>query len=204
MFLLTVALIWTVAAITPGPNFLVAVRCCLAGSRRIAFAAVAGTLTGTAVWGVAGWLGVAALFAAAPTAYVVLKIVGGLYIAFLGVRLIRHARRPHGDDVPAMGRVRGAAWAYRFALATNLANPKSAAFVAGLFAAAMPADPAPWQGLAAVAIMLAISAAWYTVLVLLLTQPAVAAAYRALRRRIDLATGALFVAFGAALALGSR
>jgi protein-S-isoprenylcysteine O-methyltransferase Ste14 len=61
-FLLTVAAIWAIAAITPGPNFFFIVRCALTGSRRAAMSAVAGVVTGTLCWGLAGWLGVSALF----------------------------------------------------------------------------------------------------------------------------------------------
>ena len=100
--------------------------------------------------------------------------------------------------------VHGPAWAFRLGLATNLANPKTAAFVASLFAAAMPPDPAWWQGLAAVALMLTISSIWYTIVVFSLTHRAVANAYRAARRGVDAATGALFVAFGAAMATSVR
>jgi threonine/homoserine/homoserine lactone efflux protein len=35
--------------------------------------AVAGVVTGTLCWGLAGWLGVSALFIAAPMAYVALR-----------------------------------------------------------------------------------------------------------------------------------
>ncbi|MCF3931950.1 LysE family translocator [Acuticoccus sp. M5D2P5] len=203
MFLVTVALIWTVAAVTPGPNVLVAIRCSINGSRRTAFASVAGTLCGTALWGLAGAFGITALFTAAPLAYAILKIVGGVYIAYLGARMIWKARRPGSLGETDLA-TKGPGWAFRLGFVTNIANPKSAAFVAGLFAAALPADPTWWHGLAAVAVMLTISATWYTILVLSLTHHRVASAYRAMRRRVDLVTGALFVGFGSALALAGR
>ncbi len=52
MFLLTVALIWLVEAVTPGPNFLVVVRSALT-ARPVAYAAVGGTPFGTFLWGLA-------------------------------------------------------------------------------------------------------------------------------------------------------
>ncbi|MBJ3776668.1 LysE family translocator [Acuticoccus mangrovi] len=200
MFLLTVALIWFVAAVTPGPNFLVVVRCALSGTRAVALAAVAGTLTGTALWGVAGWLGITALFAVAPFAYTALKVVGGIYIAFLGVRLLwRNRNRQVVADVRQVAPL-GAWAAYRLGLVTNLANPKSAVFVASLFAAALP-EGAHWShGPIAVVMMVAISASWYGALVTSLTHPRVASAYARARRVIDLCTGAIFIAFGSRLA----
>ena len=138
MFLLTVAAIWTIAALTPGPNFFLIVRCTLTGSRKIAISAAAGTLTGTLCWGLAGWLGVGSLFMAAPIAYMGLKIAGGIYLLWLGLRLLWQLRQPAGDMTIPASKVRlTPLGAWRLGLATNLANPKSALFVASLFAATM-------------------------------------------------------------------
>ena len=205
MFLFTVAAIWAVAAVTPGPNFLVAVRCALSGSKAAAYGAVAGTITGTLIWGIAGWLGVSALFAAAPMAYLVLKIIGGLYLIWLGISLLWQLR---SSTTAKTGRIRAAvldaAGAWRLGLATSLANPKSALFVASLFAAAMPPDYHWSMGLAAVAIMVAISTIWYAGVAFALSREAVADRYRRLQKRIDALVGTIFVAFGAHLVWSAR
>ncbi|WP_275540461.1 LysE family translocator [Rhizobium tubonense] len=83
MYLLTVASIWTIAALTPGPNFLLVVRVGLTGPQIVAVAAVAGIITGTFFWGLAGWLGIGSLFTAAPFAYAVAKMAGGVYLLWL-------------------------------------------------------------------------------------------------------------------------
>ncbi|WP_108659819.1 LysE family translocator [Acuticoccus kandeliae] len=204
MFLLTVALIWLVAAITPGPNFLVVVRCALTGSRPVAYAAVGGTLFGTFLWGLAGWLGITALFAAAPYAYAALKLVGGIYIAYLGVRILWRLRRAGDAALPDRALDLTPRAAFRLALFTNLANPKSAVFVASLFAAALPQDHPWWAGPVAVAMMVSISALWYAILSTSLSHRSVANAYLGVRRAVDAATGMVFVAFGTALAAASR
>lgn len=204
-YLLTVALIWTVAAITPGPNFLAMTRYSLAGSRRTAFAAGAGTVIGTFGWGISGWLGVSTLFTAAPAAYVLLKLIGGAYILWLGLRVLRGLlRQPTGPADPAPALPRTPAEAFRVCLATNLANPKTAVFVASVFATALPADPSWSQGLFSALLMTAISGCWYTLLALTLTSRSVAQGYLAARRWVDAATGTIFVGFGTALLLSSR
>lgn len=205
MFLVTVATIWAVAAITPGPNFLVVVRCALTGSRAVAFGAVAGTLTGTAAWGLAGWLGISALFAAAPIAYLALKVAGGLYLVWLGLRLLQAARRKPDLVLPRPSRAPLsplAAW--RLGLITNLANPKSALFVASLFAATLPAEHHWSHGAAAVALMIAISSLWYAGLALALTHRRVAEQFRRAGQAIDAVTGAVFVGFGLSLVWSAR
>ncbi len=84
MFLLSVATIWAVACITPGPNTLLVMRYALTAPRRVPILAAMGTITGTFCWGLAGWLGINVLFQAAPFAYVALKIVGGFISSGLG------------------------------------------------------------------------------------------------------------------------
>lgn len=205
MFLLTVAAIWTIAAITPGPNFLSVARCSVGGDLWAAFACVAGTVCGTLVWGLAGWLGISALFAAAPSLFVGLKALGASYILWLGWKLLRGA----WQNGPVAGREEVAARltagkAFRIGLLTNLANPKTAIFVASIFASALPADHHWATGPAAVALMAIISGVWYLSLALCLSRPAMRTVYLAARRKIDAAAGALFTALGLRMLLNLR
>ncbi|MEB2844834.1 LysE family translocator [Rhizobiales bacterium RZME27] len=202
MFLLSVATIWAVACITPGPSTLLVMRYALTAPRQVAVVAAAGTITGTFFWGLAGWLGINALFQTAPFAYLVLKIVGGLYLVYLGIKILRDLRRsgPMAEladrkiDVPLKT-------AYRMGLATNLANPKSALFVASLFAATMPVGTPFFYGLAAIVVMITISTLYYTCLVGLITHPRVAAGYLKAKKKIDLGVGMVFLGFGTKLML---
>ncbi|CAN7144200.1 LysE family translocator [Neorhizobium tomejilense] len=205
MFLLSVATIWAVACITPGPNTLLVMRYALTAPRRVPILAAMGTITGTLCWGFAGWLGINALFQAAPFAYVALKIVGGLYLVWLGFKIFLDARksRQSADIVAARIEV-PLKTAYRMGLATNLANPKSALFVASLFAATMPAGTPFLYGLAAIAVMVAVSTVYYTFLVALITHRTVAAAYLKAKKKIDLGVGMVFVGFGTKLLMSQR
>lgn len=205
MFLLSVATIWAVACITPGPNTLLVMRYALTAPRAVAIAAAAGTITGTFFWGLAGWLGINALFQAAPFAYLALKIIGGLYLVWLGIKLLRDLRasRQMADlaapriDLPLKA-------AYRMGLVTNFANPKAALFVASLFAATMPAGTPFLYGAAAIAVMVMVSTVYYTVLVSLITHRRVASAYLRAKKKIDLGVGLVFVGFGTRLLLSAR
>lgn len=205
MFLLSVATIWAIACITPGPNTLLVIRYALTAPRSTAITAAMGTITGTFLWGIAGWLGINVVFQAAPFAYLGLKIVGGLYLVYLGLKMLKEARRARQpaeleitrSDIPAKT-------AYRMGLATNLANPKTALFVASLFAATMPAGTPFLYGVAAVAIMVAVSTLYYTALIGLLTHRRVAAAYLKAKSKIDIGVGMVFVGFGAKLLLSHR
>ncbi len=84
---------------------------------------------------------------------------------------------------------------------TSISNPKTALFVAALFAAILPRDAPLAVGLAAAAEMVAISLAWYSLVVCLLSTRAASAAYLRGRRWVDRGAGALFSGFGARLLL---
>lgn len=189
-----VAAIWGIAVVTPGPNFLVAARVAAVRSRAEGLGVVAGIGLGTAIWGLSGFYGVHAMFAFAPWLYDALTVVGAGYLVLMGVRIIRGSFAP-----AAAGQSRTAGPAFRLGLLTSLSNPKSALFVASLFATLMPMGAAARDGLAAVAEMVAISVAWYAAVVLLLTTRRAAAAFTRAARWIDRAAGAIFIGFGAAL-----
>jgi threonine/homoserine/homoserine lactone efflux protein len=206
MFFLSVAAIWAIASITPGPNTLLAIRYCLTSTRKVAITAACGTVTGTFVWGMAGWLGINVLFQAAPFAYLALKIAGGLYLVWLGLKLFHGLLKtnsgsaeitPARIDVPLTS-------AYRMGLATNLANPKTALFVASLFAATMPTGTPFYYGAAAIAEMMMISAIYYTCLISLITHPTVAAGYLRAKRKIDVGVATVFIGFGTKLLLSQQ
>jgi threonine/homoserine/homoserine lactone efflux protein len=200
--LMSIAAIWAIAAVTPGPNFVIAVQAAVARPRRHAMAVVAGICTGTLIWGTAGFFGVSALFALAPWLYLGLKIVGGAYLVYLGLRLIaasfRAGPRPAAPGIEAAA----SGWAaWRLGLLTNCANPKTAAFVTSLFATTMPADPANFLGLLAVGAMVAISLTWYSGVAWVFASAAAAALYGRIAATVDRLAGGLFVLFGAKLAL---
>jgi threonine efflux protein len=199
--LLAVASVWLVAAVSPGPNFLMTAQIAVARSRASGLAAVCGIAVATTIWGMCGLLGIQALFLAAPWAYLALKIVGAAYLVFAGLRLIVLAER-RSKATAALGTVAlSASRAFRIGMVTSLANPRSAMSVASIFAVTLPPHPSLPLGAAAIAVMVAISVAWYVTVVCLFAAGAVAGAYQRARRAIDRIAGGLLILFGAKLAL---
>src|SRR5215475_5719124 len=99
--LLTVASLWLVSAVTPGPNAVLVLRVSVVRSRDAGLRAVAGIGLGTCIWGLSGFFGVHALFLAAPLLYRVFRICGGLYLIYFGLRLLWKSCRP--EEAMAIG-----------------------------------------------------------------------------------------------------
>ncbi len=198
VWLVSFALLWLVAVMTPGPNVILVSGAALDSSRREAVLTVAGILCGTVVWGCAGLFGVGLLFHAVPWVYAGLKVLGGAYIVYLGVRQL--LKKPSSGPVLAVAAHGAGRRAFRRGLTTQLSNPKSGAFVATIFAATLPQDAPLAAGAAAVLTMVAISALWYGGLSWGLGLAPVKAAYLKARRFVERAAGILFVAFGLEIA----
>jgi threonine/homoserine/homoserine lactone efflux protein len=112
-----------IAMVIPGPDMLFILGCGMRGGPRAGLLATAGVATSEAVHVAVAAAGLAALFAAVPVAFTVVRIAGAAYLIYLGVQTLRH----RGDvDVEPAG-VSGRR-AYLNGLLTNLLNPKMVTF----------------------------------------------------------------------------
>ncbi|MGB8399580.1 LysE family translocator [Bradyrhizobium sp.] len=113
-----------VIAAIPGPGiFYVAART-LSGGRQVGIASTFGTAAGGLVHVVAGGLGVSAIILASAQLFTVLKLLGALYLVWLGIRTFREA----GNRLPEPIGSAGAAQAFREGVVVEALNPKTAAF----------------------------------------------------------------------------
>ncbi|MEM1385030.1 MAG: LysE family transporter [Pseudomonadota bacterium] len=195
----SLALVWLLAAMTPGPNFFAVMHMAAGYGRAAAIAASLGTVVGTGLWASAGFFGLKALFAALPEAAVAIKLLGAIYLIWVGVQLWRSASEDSEagmtDQAPGLrqGSLRRAFW---FGLATNLANPKTAAFAASLFAVALPPDAGNGHAASAVALVCAVSTGWYMLVSVVGSGRMVRAAYGRARAGIVRLTAVVFAGYG--------
>lgn len=87
--LITIAIVWATAVLVPGPDVLVILQSSVNGGRVTAILTAFGIVAGTACWGLIAFFGVSALFEVVPILFVFLKIVGGLYLIYVGIGLLR-------------------------------------------------------------------------------------------------------------------
>ena len=80
-----------VVIVAPGPDMALVGRNALLGGRRVAVSTAVGVVLGLAVWSLAASVGVAALLRRSEPAFVALKIVGAVYLVWLGVQALRIA-----------------------------------------------------------------------------------------------------------------
>lgn len=111
-------------AITPGPGiFYVAART-LAGGRAEGLASSVGLGLGGVVHVFAGAVGISALVMASAKAFTLLKIIGALYLIWIGFKTWREGN----IDRPPEARTTGPRGAFRQGILVEALNPKTAAF----------------------------------------------------------------------------
>lgn len=90
--LLSFAGLCLVLALTPGPDTFLVLRYSITGARA-GLAAALGSALGGIAWAVVVAAGLATLLEQSATAYRALKIIGGVYLLYLGVRALWDRRR---------------------------------------------------------------------------------------------------------------
>ena len=116
-------------AVTPGPGMFYVVGRTWAAGRRDGLASSLGTMLGGFVHVTACVVGVSALVMASASAFTVLKIVGGVYLVYLGIQTFRAASRETATmPEEAGGWKSGAMRAFRQGVVVEATNPKTAAF----------------------------------------------------------------------------
>jgi threonine/homoserine/homoserine lactone efflux protein len=187
--------------ITPGLDTAMVLRtAAVEGARRAGLAAL-GVVCGCLAWGLAVALGLGVLLAASQAAYTVLKWAGAAYLAWLGVGLILRPRSKF--DLAADGARRGAWWLRGFL--TNILNPKVGVFYVSFLPQFVPAHvpTAPFVFLLA-AIHALLGMLWFAALIAGTAPLRRWLSRAAVVRWLDRATGAVFLGFGARLALERR
>ena len=114
------------AQVTPGPNMMAVSSVSLGSGRRAGIFTAAGVASGVLVWAVLFTLGIGALFDAFPEAITAMKLVGGGYLLFLGLRAIRAAWRGAQAGVNGAGLTTTGPRAYATGFLVVLTNPKAA------------------------------------------------------------------------------
>ena len=207
--LLQIAVVYLLAAITPGPNFFMITQLSLAGRRGLGSASALGVGTASTIWASLAMLGFATVLQKIDWLYNGIRIGGAIYLVYFGFKLVRAASRrdeapaapvetaPLPNDAAAYFR------AWRTGLFTCLTNPKSCAFWTSVFATMFPAHPPLWFYGVVLAMIGTLSVGWYFSVALMFATERTQRGYRRLRRPIDGVCGAVLVGLGAKLAAES-
>jgi threonine/homoserine/homoserine lactone efflux protein len=204
--LLGIAGAMIVGAMSPGPSFVMVARTAVSASRGDGLAAALGMGAGGIVFAIAALVGLQAAFLAVPALYLGVKLLGGAYLVYLGIRIWRGAREPLAvsqEEGPPS--TRGNGWrAFLLGMGTQISNPKTAVVYASIFAAFLPREVPLALALAVPAVIFCIETGWYSIVALALSSAAPRSAYLRYKAWIDRAAGGVMVLLGIKLLSGVR
>ncbi len=189
------------ASLVPGPQMLFVLTQSAWRGPRVALGALAGLQIGNLTWFVMAGLGLGSLAAASPLAFTGLALVGALYLAWMGLRAIRGARR--GATAEEQPPQQASAAGLRDSLAVALSNPKSLVYVLALLPPFV--DPRlPVAPQLAVLASIAICCDTLIGIAYIAAGSRLAAAMQrpALRARLEWGVGAVFLTIAAAVVAG--
>ena len=111
-------------AVVPGPAVLYIVAQSVHGGRRAGVVSALGVASGGLVHVLAAVIGLSALLAASAEAFTAVKILGAVYLVWLGIRTLLSA----DDRIGGRAAERTLARTYRQGVVVNVLNPKTALF----------------------------------------------------------------------------
>jgi threonine/homoserine/homoserine lactone efflux protein len=190
--------------ITPGLDTALVLRTSAVEGGKQAMLAGIGICFGCLLWGIAASFGLSALLAVSGFAYKVLRIVGAIYLFYLGIKLLIRAfastSSNSGAEPEEYASREGSLW-FKRGLLTNLLNPKVGVFYLSFLPQFIPTGVPVWS----FSVLLAFIHATEGFLWFLLLTNATELVSGWLRQRrvvmaLDSAMGAIFIGFGLKIA----
>jgi len=192
-----------VAVFSPGPAVLLAVpHSAQFGVRRAVFP-ILGNITGLAILVGLTAYGLGSVLESSSQWFLGLRIAGGLYLVYLGVKLLR-AKSLDLSATPALTVQPSRRKSYLQGVMVALSNPKAILFIGALFPQFIDLAQPLWTQLLVMGLTLMSMSFGGLIVWAALSGALLAKGHKALYGKINTVSGALFIAFGAALAAGSR
>lgn len=194
--LLLITTIHLLAAAAPGPDFVLVSQQTLSNGQRTGLLCSLGIALGLSVHILYSSFGLAAIIANSSSALWGIKILGGGYLITLGIRGLKaKARRVEplsGERV----KKRSALKTVGLGFLCNALNPKAPIYFVSLFTIVLSQDTPPQYLLIYGLWMMVLQLAWFSLLVALLSRPAVTRTFKTMDHWIDRIAGGAMLLLG--------
>ena len=203
MILGSITLALMLGAISPGPTFIYVAKNSIAISRKHGLFTALGTGTGAAIFGLLAVMGLQAVLLAVPSAYLALKICGGLYLLWLAFKIIKHAKEPM-DSADTSVQPMSYKQAYRLGLITQMSNPKIAIVLASIFTALLPKEIPAYYYFVLPILCFFVDAGWYSLVAVALSAEKPRRVYLKFKAIFDRIAGGVMTLLGLKLIFGMK
>ena len=181
------------ALLLPGPDFVAVVRSSMTRGTTAGLLTTIGVSIGLAFYATLSLLGLSAVLVQYQWLTWAVRLLGGAYLIYLGIRLLRSKPATMGNDV-ARGPVRGNALLFGFLV--TLTNPKAIVLFASVFATAVTSSTPGWLMMLMIGLVVASALVWYSIVALFMSSAPVVRRFQHARHWIERVAGASFVLIG--------
>lgn len=181
------------ALLLPGPDFVAVVRSSMTRGTRAGLATTAGVSLGLCLYASLSLLGLSAILVQYQWLTWSVRILGGAYLIYFGIRLLLTKAAAAEVDAGAAPARRSA---LLFGFLVTLTNPKAIVLFASVFATAVTAATPAWVMVLMIVLVTASSLIWYSLVSLFMSSAPVMRRFQNARHRIEKVAGACFVAIG--------
>jgi threonine efflux protein len=193
LVLISVFAIFIPALILPGPDFVAVVRSSMTYGTRAGLLTTLGVSLGLCLYATLSLLGLSAILVQYQWLTWAVRILGGSYLIFLGIKLLR--AKPQEIDLdqanpPSRHR------AVLFGFLVTLTNPKAIVLFASVFATAVTASTPTWLMGLMIGLVTASSLTWYSCVSLFMSSGPVMRRFQRARHWIERAAGVCFIGLG--------
>lgn len=197
--LISVFAIFIPALILPGPDFIGVVRSSMTRGTKAGLLTAVGVSIGLGFYATLGLAGLSAILVRFEWLAWLIRIAGGAYLIYLGIKLVLAKPEPVELDQRARG-----GNPMLFGLGVTLTNPKAIVLFASVFATSVTAATPGWLMGTMIALVMASSLIWYSIVSLLMSSRPVARVFGRARHWIERFAGACFILVGGRILSDSR
>ena len=199
--LVTVFAIFIPALILPGPDFVAVVRSSMSRGTAAGLQTSVGVTIGLGLYATLSLLGLSAILVEYQWLSWTVRIAGGAYLVYLGIRLLWAKPQPateaefkgSGDTNPML-----------FGFLVTLTNPKAMVLFASVFATAVGPYTPSWLLALMIVLVMASSFCWYAVVAIFMSSRPVMRRFEQSQHWIERAAGVCFVAIGSRVIADAR
>lgn len=197
-----------IVIVVPGPDTAVVTKNVLLHGRRAALGTSLGVTAGLAAWTIAAAIGVASLVRASTVAFTVLKLIGALYLIWLGIQALRAAHHAAAGAQASRAlsvRPMSALGGFRQGFLSDIANPKIGVFFTSLLPQFVdPGRPILLPFLVLGTVFVLMTLLWLSAYCLVAARAAQTLQRPRVRAALDRVTGVVLIAIGLRVAAEHR
>ena len=194
--------VMAVGLVSPGPDFVMAVRNSIQYSRRAGILTAIGFSLAVAVHVSYCLMGLATIISQSILLFNIFKFIGAAYLLYIGYCALRSKGFTMDDEATLEHKnTMTDLQALRSGFITNLFNPKATMFFLALFTQILNPEMPFWTSIIFGLTCVVMTATWFSIVATILTAPIIRARFMRYSKWIDRVCGGVLIALGIRLAL---